>query len=161
MNMRHRAPAQRRAYERIEIVPVTLRAACAYVNEHHRHLRAPAGAKLALAVQDQRGHIRGVALVGRPVARRLDDGVTLEVTRVATDGCRNACSALYAAARRAARALGYRKLVTYTRASEHGTSVRAAGFIAVHASRGGTWSRAGRHRRDHDHSPKVRWESLL
>jgi hypothetical protein len=161
MNMHHRAPAQPSAYERLQIVPVTLRAACAYVNEHHRHLRAPAGAKLAIAVQDQRGHLRGIALVGRPVARRLDDGMTLEVTRVATDGCPNACSALYAAARRAARALGYRKLVAYTRASEHGTSVRAAGWVAVHTSRGGGWSRATRPRRDHDPSAKVRWESLL
>ena len=104
--------------------------------------------------------IRGVATVGRPIARYLQDGWTLEVTRVATDGCPNACSALYAAAWRATRALGYRRLVTYTLESEPGTSLTAAGWRCLGETSGGSWSRADRPRLDR--APldlKVRWEA--
>lgn len=73
----------------------------------------------------------GVAIVGRPVSRHLDDGWTLEVNRLCTDGSRNACSALYAAAWRAARAMGYKRLVTYILESENGASLRAAGWKCV------------------------------
>lgn len=157
--MRHKAPARLRPYERLHIVPITLRTARAYVNATHRHLRAPAGAKLAIAVHDTRARLRGVAILGRPVARRLDNGATIEVTRVATDGCRNACSALYGAAVRVARALGYSRVISYTLASEPGTSLRAAGWAKVGPTRGGTWSRPGRRRDDlHPLGPKQRWE---
>src|ERR1043165_10062987 len=103
---------------RLHVVPITLRAAKAYVSGHHRHLRAPTGAKLAIGIADGASRLRGVAVLGRPVARRLDTGAVLEVTRVATDGCANACSALYGAARRIARVLGYQTLVTYTLAPD-------------------------------------------
>src|SRR5260370_42626439 len=96
------SPARLQRYERLRIVPISIRAARVYVDAHHRHLRAPVGAKLAIGVADVRGALRGVAIVGRPVARHDDDGATLEVTRVATDGAPNACSALYGATRRAA-----------------------------------------------------------
>jgi hypothetical protein len=103
--------------------------------------------------------VRGVAIVGRPTARRLDDGLTLEVTRVATDGCQNACSALYAAAWRAARAMGYRKIVTFTLDTEPGTSLRAAGWRVIHQTSGGSWSRENRPRVDkHPLQGKFRWE---
>lgn len=92
--------------------------------------------------------IVGVAIVGRPVARTLDDGWTLEVTRVATDGTKNACSALYASAWRAARAMGYQRLITYTLPSEGGASLRAAGWRTVHRTKGGNWNTPARPRVD-------------
>jgi hypothetical protein len=140
------APKHPRAAERLHIVPVTLRDARAFVTERHRHLGAPAGGKLALAVADTRNRIRGVAILGRPVARKLDTRTTIEVTRVATDGCRNACSALYGAAARVARVLGYHRIQTYTLDIEPGTSLRAAGWLRDCITRGGAWSRARRRR---------------
>ena len=90
----------------------------------------------------------GVAIVGKPVARMLSDGWTAEVTRLCTDGTNNVCSILYAAAWRAVRALGYRKLVTYTIPKEGGASLRAAGWRVVGESKGGTWHGKGRPRVD-------------
>lgn len=101
------------------IVPITLREAQAFVAAHHRHHRPPRGCICCVAVADG-DTVRGVAVVGRPVARMLQDGWTAEVVRVATDGAKNACSMLYGAAWRAARALGYRRLVTYTLPEEGG-----------------------------------------
>lgn len=113
--------------------------------------------KFCTAVSD--GEIRGVAIAGRPVARMLDDGETLEVIRVATDGERNACSMLYGAVRRAAVALGYRRVITYTLPEEGGASLRGAGFRCVGEAGGGTWNRKGRERTDtHPTQVKLRWE---
>ena len=160
--MRHASPARLQPYERLQIVPITLRVARAYVNTHHRHLRGPAGATLAIGVQDAQARLRGVAVLGRPVARRLDDGATLEVTRVATDGCRNACSALYGAACRVAKALGYQTVMTYTLFSDHGTSLRASGWRQTGLTSGGAWTRVGRSRADaHPLTPKRRWTASL
>jgi hypothetical protein len=119
-----------RAYQQLEIVPLTFRQASAFVALHHRHHDPPPGCRfcLGVATADQ---LVGVAMVGRPVARHYDDGRTLEVNRTCTDGTRNANSALYAAAWRAARALGYRRLITYTQAGEAGASLRAAGWRIV------------------------------
>ena len=89
----------------LSIVPCDFAEANAFVSKHHRHHKPIPGAKFSVAVA-QNGEIVGVAMVGRPVARMLDDGLTLEVNRVATDGTRNACSILYAAAWRAARGYG-------------------------------------------------------
>ena len=144
---------------RLTIVPTTHREARAFIAEHHRHHRPSAGAVFCLAVTDDDGTVRGVAQVGRPVARMLSDGWTLEVTRVATDGCPNACSALYGAAWRAARALGWRRLVTYTLPEEGGTSLRAAGWRCLGTAGGGSWSRKDRPRVDlHPMQEKLRWE---
>lgn len=120
---------------RLRIRAISLRDANAFIERLHRHHRPVTGHKFSLAVVDSTGTIRGVATVGRPVARQRDDGRTLEVTRVATDGCDNACSALYGAAWRATKALGYDRIGTYTLASEPGTSLRAAGWRAVHTVR--------------------------
>lgn len=87
-------------------------------------------------------------MVGRPVARVLDDGWTLEVNRVATDGCENACSALYGAARRIASALGYSRLITYIREDEPGTSLRASGWQYEQKIRARSWNMPGRARVD-------------
>lgn len=116
---------------RLTIIPLPLRTAAAFVAEHHRHNAPPRGHKFSLGVVDETGDLRGVAVVGRPVARALDDGLTAEVTRTCTDGCPNANSALYGAAWRAAKAMGYRRLVTYTQGSETGDSLRAAGGRVV------------------------------
>src|ERR1700677_1727169 len=131
----------------LEIVPCELSEANEFVRRHHRHHKPVVGHKFSLAVSDGEA-IRGVAIVGRPVARMLQDGETLEVTRVATDGAINACSALYAACWRATRAMGYRRLVTYILAGELGTSVRAAGWKQIGATGGGSWSRTNRPRVD-------------
>ncbi len=132
---------------RLEVRPITLRAANAEIARLHRHHPAVRGCLFCLSVVDQNGAIRGVAIVGRPVARMLQNGVTAEVTRVATDGSPNACSMLYGAAWRAARAIGYRRLVTYTLPSEGGASLRGAGWtLDTDAAGGGEPSRPSRPR---------------
>jgi hypothetical protein len=144
---------------RLTITPISFKEAKAFIEEHHRHHQPPRGHKFSLAVSDEDGNVRGVAVVSRPVARMLDDGWTAEVTRVATDGCPNACSALYGAAWRAARGMGYKKLVTYTLPEEGGTSLRASGFTLVGEAGGGSWSRKDRPRVDtHPTQTKLRWE---
>lgn len=112
----------------MKIVPSTLEAANDFVRRFHRHSRPVLGSKFSIAVQDDTGSVRGVAIVGRPVAPALDNGIAAEITRVCTDGARNACSILYGAARRAARAMGHDPIYTYTLPSEGGASLRAAGF---------------------------------
>jgi hypothetical protein len=129
---------------------------------HHRHHRPPIGCKFCVGVSDRDAVLRGVLIAGRPVARMLDDGMTLEVTRAATDGTSNANSMLYGAARRACFALGYRRLVTYTQANEGGASLRAAGWrvIAERPARPG-WTCPSRPRDDHgvDGIPRTLWEA--
>ena len=123
----------------LEIVPITLAEANAFVERHHRHHKPTTGHKFSIGVTDG-DKIVGVAIVGRPVARYLDDGLTMEVTRCCTDGTRNACSILYATAWRAARAMGYKKLVTYILESENGASVRAAGWKCIGQEGGLRWT---------------------
>lgn len=145
----------------LRIEPITLRDANAYVNERHRHSKQAQGHKFSVALKDDTG-IRGVAIAGRPVARRLDDGLTLEILRVCTDGVPNGCSKLYAACVATGKGMGYRKFVTYTLASENGASVKAAGFTRDGESPGGSWSTPSRPREDkHDLSPKVRWVKVV
>ena len=115
----------------LEIVPVNWEEACSFVSDWHRHLRPPRGHKFSIGVMTPDGILRGVATVGRPVARAEDDGRTLEVTRTATDSTPNTNSALYGAAWRAAKALGYRRLVTRNQEGESGVSLRAAGYRVV------------------------------
>jgi hypothetical protein len=142
----------------LAIVPMTLREARAYVTATHRHHRAPQGGLFAIGASDGT-EIVGVVIVGMPVARMLADGWTCEVTRLASDGTKNVCSMLYRAAWRAARAMGYRRLVTYTLPEEGGASLRAAGFTLIGESGGGSWSRTSRPRVDlHPTQVKLRWE---
>lgn len=116
---------------RLVIVPMSLRVANAYVAEHHRHHKPARGHKFSIGVATGDGELVGVAIVGRPVARHYDDGHTLEVSRTCTDGTPNANSALYGAAWRAAKALGYDRLITYTQDGESGASLRGAGWRVV------------------------------
>lgn len=133
----------------------------AYVREHHRHHDPPAGDVFCLGASDGE-KIVGVAIVGRPVARMLQDGATLEVTRLCTDGTHNACSFLYGACRRAAFALGWRRLITYTLPEEGGASLRAAGWREIGRAGGGSWSVPSRPRVDkHPLQEKIRWEAQI
>jgi hypothetical protein len=144
---------------RLCLVPVTFQQAREFVGDWHRHHRPPPGHKFSIGAADETGQLIGVAIVGRPVARHLDDGLTLEVTRTATDGTPNANSLLYGAALRAAKAMGYRRLVTYTQAGESGTSLRAAGWriVAQLPARTG-WNTPSRPRNEHgtDRIPRTR-----
>jgi len=142
----------------LTVIPCTLREARAFVDQHHRHHKAPQGGLFAVAVAEDQ-EIVGVAIVGRPVARMLSDGWTAEVTRLATLGHCNACSKLYGACWRTARAMGYRRLVTYTMPEEGGASLRASGARCLGEAGGGSWSRVERPRVDlHPTQTKFRWE---
>lgn len=143
----------------LRIVPITQAEANAFIEAHHRHHKPALGRVFDLAVADGDGVVRGVATVGRPVARALDNGWTLEVNRLCTDGARNACSMLYGAAWRVARELGWRKLVTYTLLEEGGASLRGAGWRCLGERRGGSWSCSSRPRVDtHPLQEKLCWE---
>jgi len=120
----------------LKVVPVSLKAANAFVNEHHRRV---IGHKFSIGCEAD-GRLVGVAIMGRPVSRYLDDGLTLEVNRLCTTGEKNACSMLYAAAARAARAMGYQKIITYTLDTKPGTSLRAAGWVCAGPTGGIRWT---------------------
>ena len=148
----------------LELHPITVTDARALIARWHRHNLPPVSALFAVAVGNP--EICGVATVGRPVARRLQDGWSCEITRVATDGTYNACSMLYGACRRAASALGYRRIYTYSLMSESGASLRAAGFkVDAEVPARQTWSVPSRAREQvdlfgADRRPtgvKVRW----
>ena len=141
----------------MRITPITLREASAFVEKHHRHHKPPQGALFAIAASEG-DQVVGVAIVGRPVARLANDGWTAEVTRLCTIGNKNACSMLYGASWRAARAMGYRKLITYTLPEEGGASLRGAGWTGLGQPGGGSWSRKDRPRVDtHPTQTKLKW----
>lgn len=142
----------------MQVQPVDVAEACDYVASLHRHHRPPQGYKLCIAVNDG-SKVVGVLIAGRPVSRFLDDRVTLEVTRCCTDGTRNACSILYAHAWKAARALGYSRMITYTLPEEGGASLKAAGWVRVAEVKATPWSNNVRKRADdHPQCNKWRWE---
>ena len=103
-------------------------------DSHHRHHKPVIGHKFSIGCE-QDGTLVGVVITGRPVSRYLDNGLTLEVTRLCTTGEKNACSMLYAAAARAAKAMGYHKIITYTLETESGSSIRAAGWTSCDMKR--------------------------
>lgn len=142
----------------LQLQPVTFREACAFIETYHRHHKPPQGFRFCIAANDG-AQVVGVVVVGRPVARHLDDTWTAEVTRLCTDGTPHAASMLYAAAWRAARAMGYRRLITYILKDETGTSLRAAGWRLIGQAGGGSWSRAERPRVDtHPLEQKQLWQ---
>ena len=143
------------------VKPITFRDACSYIKEKHRHHTAPQGHKFSLAAHAN-GEVVGVVMCGRPVARRLDNGERLEVTRLCTDGYRNACSFLYSAAARVAKEMGYTSIITYILKSEPGITLRAAGWTMVRETPGKSWSVPSRPRTDkHPIEPKIMWERRL
>ena len=145
----------------MNICPISQREAFAFVRKMHRHHSPPRGSLFQIGLESD-GRIVGVAIVGRPLARMLSDDYTAEVLRLCTDGTRNACSMLYGASWRACRAMGYRRLVTYTMPDEGGGSLVASGWRNVGLAGGGSWSRKHRPRVDvHPTQVKIRWERTL
>ena len=143
------------------LVPMSLREANAYVDAYHRHHKSVVGHKFSIGCE-KNGQLAGVVIVGRPVSRYLDDGTTLEVTRLCSNGEKNVCSFLYGAAARAAKALGYRKIITYTLDTEPGISLRAAGWTCAGKAGGIRWT--GKRRPAVDLCPpqmKLRYEKTL
>lgn len=155
----------------LEIVPITQEEANAFVAKYHRHHRQVIGSIFQIALSavydaceiETRLEIKvyeivGVAIIGRPVAKELDNTWTVEVNRLCTDGTKNACSMLYAAAWRIAKTMGYRGMITYILKSETGVSLRAAGWRFMYETEGGSWSSPSRPRIDkHPTGPKLLW----
>jgi hypothetical protein len=140
-------------------VPINLDEANQFVSDIHRNHNPVVGHKFSIGISDGE-KIVGVAIVGRPVSRHLDNGWTLEVNRVATDGTKNACSMLYGACWRAVKAMGFKKLITYTLPSESGASLRGAGWSCIGEAGGGNWNCKSRPRIDTKHQQmKLRWEN--
>lgn len=145
---------------RLVTVPLDLKEANTLVEQWHRHHKPVRGYKFAVGAWCD-GKIVGVVIVGRPVNRVRQDGWTLEVTRLATDGTKNACSFLYGAAARATFAMGYRRIGTYTLATEPGTSLHAAGWRCLGEIQGRSWSCQSRPRVDtHPLQNKLAWECV-
>lgn len=153
---------------RLRVVPCTITDARVFVGCHHRHNKPPQSGLFAAAVAVD-GEIAGVVIAGRPVARELQDGGTIEVTRVCTTEHKNAASMLYGAICRAARALGYWRAVTYTLLSEPGTSLLASGWVRDGVVPARDWDTPSRRRRTHNlfgeptipPEPKQRWVRIL
>ena len=144
---------------RLRAIPVSFSVACEFVARLHRHHKPPVGHKFSIGAQ-LGDELVGVVIVGRPVSRMRDDGWTLEVSRLCTDGTPNACSFLYGRAAKAAIALGYARIGTYILASEPGTSLRAAGWKLIGEGGGGSWSRPRRPRENgHPLEPKLLFEA--
>lgn len=123
----------------LKLKPISLKEANDFVTQYHRHHKATVGHKFSIDVTED-GRLCGVCICGRPVSRYLDDGVTLEINRLCTDGTPNACSILYSAAYRAGIAMGYTKVITYILASENGASLKASGFSCEGLAGGREWT---------------------
>lgn len=104
------------------------------------------GHKFSISCVDEDNKLCGVAICGRPISRYLDDGLTLEINRLCTDGTYNACSCLYGACVRIAKNMGYKKVITYILKSENGASLKASNFICEGEAGGEMWTgkRSGR-----------------
>lgn len=147
--------SQRLHHQRVDFAT-----AAAFVSAHHRHHTPPVGHLFSIGAFAD-GRLCGVVIVGRPVARSRDDGFTAEITRLCTDGTKNACSFLYGRASKAALALGYRRLGTYTLAGESGSSLRGAGWHVVAEVKGRSWDTPSRPRTDkHPTVDKLLWEPM-
>lgn len=147
----------------MEIRPITFKCASDYVNKYHRHHKATVGCKFCIGVFDGDKMV-GCAVCGRPVSRHLDDGLTCEINRVCTDGTYNACSMLYGACCRVAKAMGYKLIITYTLESEPGTSLKASNFHCDGIGMGGVEWTGKRYEGKESNAPKemkVRWSKKL
>lgn len=142
----------------LNLQPINFDEACDFIRRYHRHHLPPQGWKFGIAVNDGE-KVVGVITIGRPVARHLDNGWTLEVTRCCTTGEKNAPSMLYGAAWRAAKALGYKRLITYTLKEEPGTSLLAAGWKALYDTGEPNWKREGRPHVKKNTGIKTLWEA--
>jgi len=148
---------------KLRITPISLEEANTFVSKHHRHHNPVIGHKFSIAVSDENDVIHGVAITGRPVSRMSDNGFTLEVNRCCTDGTKNACSILYGSAWKAAKALGYLRLITYTLPEEGGTSLKASNWKCLGLRGGGNWNTKSRPRIDTPlelRGQKTLWEAV-
>ena len=144
----------------MEIRPITFREACDFINKEHRHHRPTVGCKFAIGCYKAEKLV-GVAVCGRPVSRRLDDGRTVEINRVATDGTKNACSMLYGACCRIAREMGYKRAITYILQSEPGTSLKASSFVCEGEAGGTHWTGERDRGQQIPAEMKTRWSRKL
>lgn len=146
----------------MKIVPTSLKLANEFITNHHRHHKASVGHKFSIGLEMHEKLI-GVAICGRPVSRHSDDGLTLEVARLCTNGQPNACSKLYGSAARIAREMGYLKIQTYILDIESGTSLKASGWVMEAKTQGGQWVRSDGSERINDHplNKKQRWVKYL
>lgn len=130
----------------MRVRPCALKEANEYVKQYHRHHKPTAGHKFSIKVVNENNETLGVAICGRPVARHYDDGVTLEINRLCTNGAYNACSMLYGACARIAKDMGYDRIITYILKSENGASLKASNFICEGEAGGEIWTgkRSGR-----------------
>lgn len=143
------------------IKPISLKEANTFVTAFHRHHKAVRGCKFCISLVDENDIVIGVAICGRPVSRYLDDGLTLEINRLCTDGTYNACSILYGACVRVAKEMGYKKVITYILESENGASLKASNFICEGKAGGKIWT--GSRNRDNGvpKEMKTRWVKYL
>ena len=130
-----------------EIKPISLRDANKFLIQHHRHHKAVVGCKFAISIR-QNDIIKGVAICSRPVSRHIDDGNTLEISRVCVQDFVNVCSMLYGACARIAKYMGYSKIQTYILVSEPGISLKASGWLMEADNVGGKqWNSSGKMKR--------------
>jgi hypothetical protein len=147
----------------LEVAPVDWATVKAFVHDHHRHCKRPAGWRFGAGVMNG-SDLLGVVVVGRPVARMLDQKRIVEVNRLCIredlpQGLEwNACSLLYGWAAREAKRRGFERIITYTLASEPGTTLTAAGWTAESFTPGRRWDSPSRPRGDNTPTEdKVRW----
>ncbi len=147
----------------LNIVPITLATAQEFIDRFHRHHRPPHKCKFNVGCFDSvENKLVGVVVAGRPVSRVLDNGFTIEVIRLCTDGTPNACSMLYQAAARVAKEMGYKKIVTYILESESGVSLKASGWKLEGFTKSDTWDTPARHRETTAPTEKKqRWVRVL
>lgn len=144
----------------MEIRPITFREASDFINKYHRHHKATVGCKFCISLWDD-NKLVGVAICGRPVSRRLDDGTICEINRLYTDGTYNACSMLYGACCRTAKAMGYKKIITYILESENGSSLKASNFICEGIAGKTHWTGKRNRGQDIPNEMKTRWSRVL
>jgi hypothetical protein len=142
----------------LRVVPLTLKQLNTLVTELHRHHKPVQGHRFSLGCVDGTGRLVGACSVGRPVSRGCSPYEVAEVTRLVTDGTKNACSILYAAAARACKAMGFRRIQTYVLDSEPATSLKASGWLFDGEVAGRPWEHtAGPRRTDQPNCDKQRW----
>ena len=151
----------------MKVRPFTLREANAYIKKHHRHSKKVVGCRFTVAAIDDEGNVIGVAIVGRPVARKIDYVYTCEVVRTCTEGTKNVNSFLYGACARIWKAMGGKKIITYTLETESGISLKASGFKHVDTTKAVSKGKGWTNRKNREWQPKVhslnkyRWERTL
>lgn len=144
----------------LQIKPITFARACEFINSNHRHHRPTVGCKFCIGLFDD-DKLVGCAVCGRPVSRHLDDGLTCEINRLCTDGTRNACSMLYGAACRVAKAMGYKRVITYILESENGASLKASNFVCDGVAGGLRWTGERNRGQEIPCEMKTRWSKAL